>query len=70
MTKLELGRYIESRRKSLKVNQPELAQLAQVSVKTIVNIETGKGNPTLDVLIKVMDVLGLALDITATKGDR
>lgn len=70
MTKLELGSQIENRRKSLKVNQPELAQLASVSLKTIVNIETGKGNPTLDVLIKVMEVLGLALEIKATKGDK
>lgn len=70
MTKSELGSQIESRRKSLKVNQPELAQLAEVSLKTIVNIETGKGNPTLDVLIKVMEVLGLTLEIKATKGDK
>ncbi|CAN5906737.1 hypothetical protein BH11BAC7_BH11BAC7_22240 [soil metagenome] len=69
MTKLELGTQIEERRKSLKVNQPALAELAEVSIMTIVSIESGKGNPTLDTLYKVMHVLGLTLEIKATKAD-
>ncbi len=33
----------------------------EVSVNTITKIERGEGNPTLDVLEKVLDTLGMEL---------
>lgn len=70
MNKIEIGQLIESRRKSLGVSQRELADISGLSVMTIVNIESGKGNPTIDVLENVLDKLGLTLEIVAIKKDR
>lgn len=53
------------RRKELHITQPQLAELAQVSVNTIIKLERGTGNPTLDVLIKIGDILGLELALKA-----
>ncbi len=53
------------RRKELQITQPQLAELAQVSVNTIIKLERGTGNPTLDVLIKIGDILGLELTLKA-----
>ncbi|MFP4598869.1 MAG: helix-turn-helix domain-containing protein [Persicimonas sp.] len=57
------GKIIRHRRKELGVDQRTLAQLADVSVHTVSDIESGKGNPTIEVLGKVLDVLGLELSI-------
>lgn len=53
------------RRKELQITQPQLADLAQVSVNTIIKLERGTGNPTLDVLIKIGDILGIELTLKA-----
>lgn len=58
-----LGKVIRRRRKELGVDQQSLAQLADVSVHTLSDIESGKGNPTISTLNQVLDVLGLQLDI-------
>jgi transcriptional regulator with XRE-family HTH domain len=50
-------------RKSLGLSQVELASLSGVSLPTIQNIEAGKANPSLDVLLKLLDALGLRLKI-------
>lgn len=43
----EIGKIIKERRKSLKVNQLELSELAGVDISTLVAIERGEGNPKL-----------------------
>lgn len=62
-----LAQSIRSRRKALKITQPDLAQVANVSVNTLYKIERGQANPTLDVIEKIADVLGLELRIEAKK---
>jgi transcriptional regulator with XRE-family HTH domain len=57
----EVGEIIRRRRKALGVNQDAVAELAGISVHTLSNIESGRGNPTLEVLSRVLDVLGLEL---------
>lgn len=52
---------IKKRRESLKVTQETLSDLSEVSLRTIKQFESGKGNPTLKTLEKVLDVLGLEL---------
>ena len=59
-----LGEHYKSRRKELRITQPQLAELAKVSVQTIYKLERGVGNPTLDTLIKISDVLGMELTLT------
>ena len=59
----QLGEAIRARRKSLKITQPNLADLAKISVNTLYKIERGEANPTLDILEKIGDVLGLELKL-------
>ena len=58
-----IGEAIRKRRKGLKITQPNLAELAKISVNTLYKIERGDANPTLDVLEKITDVLGLELKL-------
>ena len=56
-----LGMQIRTRRKQLQITQPVLAELAGISVNTLYKIERGQANPTLEVLEKITDVLGLEI---------
>jgi transcriptional regulator with XRE-family HTH domain len=58
-----IGKRIRERRKNLKITQPYLADVAKISVNTLYKIERGEGNPTLDILEKIADVLGLELKL-------
>jgi transcriptional regulator with XRE-family HTH domain len=50
---------IKGRRENLKVNQDNLAKLSGVGLRTLKQFESGKGNPTLQTIQKIADVLGL-----------
>jgi transcriptional regulator with XRE-family HTH domain len=50
---------IKERRDNLKVNQENLAKLSGVGLRTLKQFESGKGNPTLRTIQKIVDVLGL-----------
>ena len=63
MNKAEIGRYIIERRDTLRISQAYLAGLSGVSVHTLSNLETGKGNVTLDTLLKIAGVLGLKVKV-------
>ena len=54
---------IIKRRKMLSVSQKELADLAGVSLHSIINLESGRGNPTLQLLLTVMEVLGMEMQL-------
>jgi y4mF family transcriptional regulator len=56
-----IGKTIRKRRKDLRITQPDLSELAGISVNTVYKIESGEANPTLDVLHKIADVLGMEL---------
>ena len=57
----EISDYIVRRRKTLKISQRELAELSGVSLHSLSNLESGKGNPTLESLLKVADTLGVTI---------
>ena len=63
MSSGEFGRIIKKRRKILKINQEDLSEISEVALHTISDIESGKGNPTLVVMHKICDVLGLEFTI-------
>lgn len=63
MKKYEIGRFIAERRKSLRVTQQELARLCGVSLHALCNLECGAGNPTFDLIKKVLDALGLEIQL-------
>ncbi|TXE17579.1 helix-turn-helix transcriptional regulator [Psychroflexus gondwanensis] len=54
-----VGKSIKERRKTLRVTQPQVAELADISVNTLYKIERGQANPTLETLTKIADVLGM-----------
>lgn len=60
----ELIQRIKERRADLRVNQEELAMISGVGLRTIKQVESGKGNPTLKTLMQLADVLGLELKLT------
>lgn len=57
----ELIEMIKARRDMLNVTQEQLADLSGVGLRTLKQFESGKGNPTLETLQKIGDVLGLKL---------
>lgn len=58
-----LGQAIKDRRKVLGITQPHLAELAMMSTNTLYKIETGQANPTLEILNKLAEVLGMELKL-------
>jgi len=61
--RVAIGEQIRLRRKELMITQPNLADIAEVSVNTLYKIERGQANPTIEVLGKILDVLGLEISV-------
>ena len=57
----DFGRLIQKRRRVLRLDQRTLGDIIGVAVHTLSNIESGKGNPTLETLNKICEPLGLEL---------
>ncbi len=58
---MNLREVLKSRRKTLAVSQPDLAEMAGVGVATVKDIERGKGNPSFSTVTKLLDVLGMEM---------
>lgn len=58
-----IGHFIKNRRKELGITQPHLAELAHISTNTLYKLERGQGNPSLLVINKLTEVLGLELKL-------
>lgn len=67
MTIKEIGLYIKERRQVLGIIQPDLAEMAQVSINTLYKIERGEANPSVKVLNKLAKVLGMELTLSIKK---
>jgi transcriptional regulator with XRE-family HTH domain len=63
----EIGTQIKQRRRLLKVTQRQLADLSGVGINTLTKIERNEANPTLDILQKILDTLGLELSVSVKK---
>lgn len=61
--RVTIGEQIRLRRKELMITQPDLADIAGISVNTLYKIERGQANPTIEVLGKILDVLGLEITV-------
>ena len=59
-----LGKQIRDRRNYLNITQVDLAEIAGVSLRSLIDLEQGKGNPGLSQLMKILDVLGMKVEIT------
>ena len=62
-----IGQTIKQRRKELEITQPDLAELAGVSKNTLYKLERGQGNPSLGILAKLSEVLGMELKLEVMK---
>jgi len=61
----DLASAARGRRLDLGLNQAELAKRAGVSRKWLVEFEAGKPSAELGLAMRVLDELGLALDVTS-----
>lgn len=52
---------MKSQRKALGISQQDLADMSEVAISTIKQIESGKGNPSLSTVEKIMDILGMEI---------
>lgn len=59
-----IGATIRQTRKSLGLTQVQLAQLANLSDKTVRDLEHGTATPSLKAALETLDVLGLRLEVT------
>ena len=59
---MELMDIMKQRRETLSLTQQDLAEMAQVGLATIKDIERGKGNPALSTVKKILDVLGIEIE--------
>lgn len=68
----ELITVLKERREALGITQAHLAELADISLRTLKTLEVGKGNPTLETIAKLIEVLGmeLKLEIKAPRHDK
>lgn len=56
-----LGMQIKERRKALNITQKELADLAGISINTVVAAERGQGDSKISTYLAICNVLGLKL---------
>ncbi len=68
MSARQIGERIRNRRKELRITQPHLAELAEISTNTLCKLERGQSNPTLDVLVRLATVLGMEIRLDVKKG--
>lgn len=59
----EIGQKIRERRKLLKITQRELAEITEIGINTLTKIERGEGNPSFKILNKVLETIGLKLEV-------
>jgi y4mF family transcriptional regulator len=67
MILIEIGQTIRKRRKFLGIMQKDLSEITGISLRSLIDIETGKGNPSINQLNKILDALGLTLKLTVEK---
>jgi transcriptional regulator with XRE-family HTH domain len=63
LTTIKIGKTIKQRRKELSLELKDLQDYSGVNYVSISDIENGKANPTIKTLEKLLDVLGMELDI-------
>ncbi len=63
----EIIQTIKQRREVMQVTQETLAELSGVGLRTLKQFESGKGNPNLQTLQKLADVLGMEVCLQIKK---
>ena len=58
---MNVGLIIKERRALLGISQQDLADYSGVGISTVKDLERGAGNPSLQTLHKILDVVGLEM---------
>ena len=58
---MDIGKTIKERRALLGISQQDLSDYSGVSISTVKDLERGVGNPSIDTLRKILDVVGLEM---------
>lgn len=59
---MNLKEVIKERRRVLNITQIDLAEMSDVSLATVKDIERGVANPSMKTVIRVLEVLGMEMD--------
>ncbi|MGD9625529.1 MAG: helix-turn-helix domain-containing protein [Arcobacter sp.] len=63
LTVTKIGKIIKKRRKELNLELKDLQDYSGINYASISDIENGKANPTIKTLEKLLDVLGMQINI-------
>ena len=66
LTTVKIGKIIKKRRKELNLELKDLQDYSGVNYASISDIENGKANPTIKTLEKLLDALGMQINIEVT----
>lgn len=58
-----IGEQIKERRNVLHLQQKDLSELSGVSLRTVLQVESGYGNPSIGTVSKLANVLGMELHL-------
>lgn len=62
-TMKNIARQILERRKKLGLSQQDLSEISGVSIRTIISVESGNSNPSVNVLSKMIKPLGFIVSL-------
>lgn len=60
---IDIGTIIKQRRTALNITQEDLSDMSGVGLRTIIKIERGNANPSLEILQRIADVLGMEVTL-------
>lgn len=63
----KIAQTIKARREVLSITQAQLAEIAGVGLRNLKALESGKGNPKLQTILKLMDALGMSLEFVVKR---
>ena len=58
---MDVGKVIKERRAVLGISQQDLSDYSGVGISTVKDLERGVGNPSVETLRKILDVVGLEM---------
>lgn len=58
---MDIGKVIKERRALLGISQQDLSDYSGVGISTVKDLERGVGNPSIETLKKIIDVVGLEI---------
>ena len=64
---VKIGAEIRARRIRERISLEEFAALTGVGINTLSRLERGVGNTQLNVLLKVLETLGMEIELTPTR---